>query len=311
MLKNNNCSNSNKIPYISYLIKALSMIIVLISVTFSWFVFTKDTRLDGNITGQATTAIFVSISDEEEGTWNNKLEINVESGLVPTTEYSGNGKKLYMPIVEKKQIKGYYLPSKFLNSDDEESDESEVPETSYIDMVSYIKTDGPIALYLSPKSSVTPSDETKSENYIAGAVRVAILVDDYDPYIWAPNSTYEYIGNRQINVEGNPETQYTYAYKDGNEQFLTINDIVTIDNSDQASYGYNKEHRFLWGKLNEFNDYIHDVDPIFKTSTTVNEEVIVKMIVRIWIEGTDREAVQEFIGGKFKINLFFLAIDNK
>ena len=96
-----NNNENKKLPYMSYLFKALSMIIVLISVTFSWFVFTKETTIDGSITGQATDAISVSISDESQNSWNNKLQITTESGLVPTTEFSGNGEKFYIPIVEK------------------------------------------------------------------------------------------------------------------------------------------------------------------------------------------------------------------
>ena len=35
------------------------------------------------------------------------------------------------------------------------------------------------------------------------------------------------------------------------------------------------------------------------------------MTIRIWVEGTDREAVKELIGGKFLAKFQFLAVENK
>ena len=35
------------------------------------------------------------------------------------------------------------------------------------------------------------------------------------------------------------------------------------------------------------------------------------MVIRVWVEGTDREAVKELIGGKIKMNLVFHAVDNE
>lgn len=319
-----NNNENKKLPYISYLFKALSMIIVLISVTFSWFVFTKETTIDGSITGQATSVITVTLSDEEKNYWDSKLELTAEGGFASTTEYSGNGEKLYIPIIRRNQIQGFYLPSHFLSSaEDEEHNEDlsdkeltdeeiyELYEPSYVEIVAYVKTDGPISLYLGQDSEVVPVNTSKNLDYIAGAVRVAILVDGFEPFIWAPNSTYHHRGNGSVATTGEPESQYSYVYSDSDKQFLTTEDIVVIENPEKLKYGTSEDKRFVWGDLNSFSDYQNMVEPIFTTDASLNQDIEIKMTIRIWVEGTDREAVKELIGGKFLAKFQFLAVENK
>ena len=293
-----------KSPYVAYLFKALTMVLLLISVTFCWFIFAKDSSV-GSIDVNVTEVITVQISNSEKNVWNDKLQINSTGKMVSVTEFSGDGNKLYSPITSQFQVIGFQLNKDTLNYNQE-------IEKDYIEIVSYIKTDGPISLYLGPDSQILPVKDSALKDNIVGAIRVAVLVEDCDPFIWAPNATYEFDPETgKVNKEGTPESAYYYAYKNTDDEFLTPEDIVKIDNTNLLPYGVSENKRFVWGDLTKIEDYIQNVDPIFRTAKQLTQSIEIKVVVRVWIEGTDREAVRQLIGGKFKMNLTFLAKDNK
>lgn len=299
--------NGKKISYKYNIFKLLAASLLLVSVTCCWFIFTKNTSVD-SIKLEVTGVISVTISDVNKEHWDNKVEVDSLSKSV-ITEMSGNGEKLYKPIIEKNAVKAFLINDQSLVID--EKNDSTI-EKGYIELITYVRTNGPICLYLSPESSVTPVSDTKIQDNIAGAIRVAVLTEDNDPFIWAPNSTYEYDPEtNSVNKSGTPEDKYTYVYKDSEETTLTPSDIKTIDNTDLSPVGVSDDKRFVWGNLNEIENYVSSVDPIFKTPLDLTEEVQYQMVIRIWIEGTDREAVKSLVGGKFNINLTFLAVDNK
>ena len=303
-----------KNPYKYNMLKLLSVSILLVSVTFCWFIFTKNTSID-SISLEVTGVVNVTITNHLKEDWDNKVEIDESTSKNTITEYSGNGKRLYMPIISKKEVIGYFLDDKSLSNNSE--------ETGYIEIVTYVKTDGPISLYLSPDSSITPYNKNKLEDNIAGAVRVAVLAEGMDPFIWVPNTTYQYDEQTgKVNKNGTPEKEYLYVYSEDHnnvvkeeltyeQKKLSTSFVETIKNDNLAAFGVSENKRFVWGNLNEFDDYTNSVDPIIVTDNELYEEKEFEMVIRIWIEGTDREAVKTLIGGKFNINLTFIAVDNK
>ena len=292
-------SKKEKIPYKGYLYKAVAMILLLISVTFAWFIFAKEVNI-GEIGSNVVKAGTVSITGANKENWGNKLEIEKTGEGIFTTEFSGNGENLYIPIIQKKEITGYYLPS--------DNDEA-LNSMGYIEITAYVQSNMPISFYLSPESSITPYDPKNTKDYIAGAVRVAILTDENDPFIWAPNTTYQLNGDGTVTVMGEPESEYKYVYSSENEQFLGTEQFFKIENPDKLASGVSPDKRFVWGDLSKIEDYTNSVAPIFNTGEVVNGEIEIKIVVRIWVEGTDREAVQSMIGGRFNINLKFLATE--
>lgn len=300
-------SKDKKISYKYNIFKLLSVSILLVSVTFCWFIFTKDTSVD-SINLEVTGTLTVTISDNEEGNWGNKIEVNNEKNIV--TEFSGDGRKLYSPIVKKNKVEGYVL--------NEDSIDIGSEKREYIEITTWIKTDGPICLYLSPESKITPYDDSKLQDNIAGALRVAVLVQDYNPFIWVPNTTYQYDEtSNTVNKDGEAESSYSYVYNEFTSlenKYLSNSEenYIIIENKEKKEAGVcDSNNRFIWGDLNKISNYLSSVDPIFKTDQSLNEEIKIKVVIRIWVEGTDREAVKSLVGGKFNINLSFLAIDNK
>jgi hypothetical protein len=279
---------------INLIIKVLSMVMVLISVTFAWHYFGKEVWVNPFETDvQKVINIYIT-DDLLNGEWSDKLEIKdrMENSI---TEFSGNGDKLYVPVVENRQIKGYYKP-----------DYSSGREKDFVEIKAYIKTNGSVKFYIDPSSSVNPVDTEDKKGDIAGAVRVAILMENYKPYVWAPNTTYEYnLNTNTVNRNGIPEDKYTYVYKDSDDEFVSTEDIVTIENPDHKVAGFGgDDNRFLFGDLYQIDKYYESVPPIFETVDT-GEELIIPITIRLFVEGTDREAVSSLVGGKINLNLKF------
>ena len=298
---------TTKIKLRSYIIKLCSILILFISVTFCWFVFTQQVSVS-KLQIKTVGILNVTISNEEQKNWTDKLKVDSLNGTV--TEFSGNGKKLYSPITSNFEVVGFNLEEESLNF---ENDDKE-----FIEIVTYIKTDGPINFYLGQNSTVTPNNsnikneaEREKLDLIAGAIRVAIIVEDYKPFIWVPNTTYQYDEVTKTYIKnGTPEDKFTYVYSETNSQFLETTDVVTIDNSELLASGVSTDKRFVWGDLSNIENYLKAVEPIFSTDVNLKEEIIVKMVIRIWVEGTDREAVKSVIGGKFTFNLDFVVNEN-
>ena len=281
-------------------IKILSMLVVLVSVTFSWFVFAKDSWVNPFEVG-VVGVVNVEVSNEgnEDSDWSNKVVYNPDEELGSFTEFSGNGERLYVPIVERQTITGFYLP-----------DYSE-REKDFIEIDTYFKTNGAIKLFLDSASSISPYDENNPKDYIAGAVRVAFLVEDHLPIIWAPNPNYEF-KDGEIIKDGNVESSYQYVYEETGKEFIDTSEenFVTIPTNGKSA-GVSEDKRFMWGNPKDIENYYESVNPIFKTSKPrEGEEVIVKVTIRVWVEGYDREANKELIGGKIRMNLKFTAENN-
>ena len=276
--------------------KTLSMLIVLVSVTFSWMVFTKDASVSPLET-HVVDAVDIAISDLTGEYWGSSLEIVSKKTYGSITEFSGNGDKLYIPTVSGKTITGYYLP-----------DYSE-REKNFVEIDVKVRSATGMRLYVSPESFVSPLSENEAKDSIAGAVRVAFLIENFKPYIWAPNSRYEY-KNGRVNKNGTPESSYSFVYSDTKDTFISADNVITIDNSGKKESGFNHEHNFLWGDPDSIENYPYSVGPIFTVNDTNGAEVVVEMKIRIWIEGTDREAVADLVGGRITSSIRFFATGN-
>lgn len=287
------------------IIKLVAIVFCLVTVTFSWFIFSKEgwiNPFDVNV----SKAINVVISEDQE-TWFDKLVVEDDSSNYGTfTEFSGDGDKLYIPIISNKTITGYYKPDYSNRKKD------------YVEINTWIKSNGAIKLFLDPSSSITPSDENRFEDNIAGAVRVAFIAKKYDtgdmiqkPIIWAPNSTYEYDKDTNtVNKEGKVEPLYKYVYKSTNEKIIGTDSFIEIPTNSQP-YGISEDKNFMWGDLSKINNYTANAKPLFTISDNNSvEETIVPLTIRVWVEGEDREAVAPLISGKVKMKLKFKSESN-
>ena len=166
----------------------------------------------------------------------------------------------------------------------------------------YLKSQITSNLYLSPTSVVSPLsvDEVSSvygsfsKDYIAGAIRVAILklnssTNKYEPcFIWIPNTNIELSLDQDgyhLNRNGNVEESFTFLRKGSiNEDYIVSSSgSTTLNNVNIA-----------WGdlKTNEL--------PI----TIISQGESLFRIVT-WVDGYDRETKIPLAGGKIKMSFDF------
>ena len=280
----------------SLIYKLIVSFLLLIGVTTAWFITSKSTKVS-TIGLDVVKTVSVSVR-ESGGSWAKELEIIKEGGgAVSITEFSGNGKKLFGPIAVNKQVVSFYPAP----------DEGE--GNGYIDFTLELKSNGPVDIYLGNDSELIAedfswnlNDNGVSKNYIVAAVRMATwcVDDDSQPVIWAPNALYQYNSTtKKINTSGTVESVYQYATDE------TVGNIKKMQTNGAAS-GTADNGYFVWGDLASIP--IADMQPILSLEPEEGTEQIKTVRVRLWVEGTDREAVKDFIGGKFKIKLNFTAV---
>ena len=283
---------------ISLSVKLAVSFLLLIGVTTAWFIFAKKADVE-SLDVEVTKATNVTVSSG--GEWSQKLEITHEGdAAVRVTEYSGNGKQLFGPVINNKQVIGFY------NVDETAANDG------YIDFTMQFKADGPVDIYLDDGCALLPesldanlNDNGVSKNYIVGAVRLAMwsVDDDAEPLIWVPNASFEYNPTtKKITQTGSVESEYQYATD------TTVANIRTVITGG-AENGTADNGMFLWGDIGKLS--LSDMAPVISLNPVGNEEAIKTLNVRVWVEGTDREAVQDFIGGRFKIKLNFTAVSKE
>lgn len=209
-----------------------------------------------------------------------------------------------------------------------------VEDDEYIKFSLYFRAPTDVDLYLSKKSYILPSTDkrqigidstviteddivNKSTNgpftrdYIAGASRLAILSENEEitseiesekytiTKLWVPNISYHLIeGTGQTYTfdenSSTLETQFAHSlYKDGSNIFrLGSFDAGLVDTQ-------------LSADRSEANG-----DTAFASIIGTNDTDLVTkhVVIKVWIDGTDREAKEPLLGGDVKINLQFVGI---
>lgn len=264
------------------IISIVVLILVLLGVTYAWF-----NMLDrGNIN---------NIEVEIQGDSNNlKLSTdgtNYQSGLDYTglltnldiTDVSGDGYSLNKPLGGIDDVDGM-LASNW---------ESAIANVDYIDIPVFVKATVGSKLHLSMINSyLSPFDTTSnispygvfSRNYIAGATRVAIFEDVASTLtgklFWVPNDQYQLTksaGSYTFTETGASEASYQYLKNVSGQYTLTDFTTWTPQTTSQLSVS---------------NPELVNFDTEIK-----------KIVVRVWLEGTDRESSIALSGGVFKVKL--------
>ena len=277
----------NKLAIILY--ETFFAVLALVVVSFAWFTYSDEISTTG-INLEIKGAINISISSDQT-TWDTATNIS-PSGAMKLTELSGDGINLFSPVVADKKVTGYTNVSGFNQED-----------LSYLEFKFYINSNGPTQLTYGVGCSVVPVNSSKLQDNIAGAIRVACFdttggKTPTSSVVWAPNSTYQY-SNGAVNKNGTVESKYTYATNSS----TTLKEVVT---NGEAS-GVSNDKDFIWGEINE--QMVADMNPFLIINSEYGTNTVSEVTVRIWIEGTDREAVKDLIGGQFKVHLSFKAGD--
>jgi len=295
--------NKQATPIAKPMMQTVALIVILIVASLAWFVFGDYSELSPlELTAQEATNVWISNTSDSDN-WDKNLVVNgnFDGNAATVTEYSGNGTELYLPITANKEVIGYFPLSDGMDQ-------------NYLEYTAYIKSDGPTEIFLGDESSVTPldlstnisSDGDYSMNYIVGAVRVAIFTEENKdaPIVWAPNSRIEYLPmSNSILSTGVVEDTYTYATG------TDITDIKTIPTNGRTS-GIDSEGTFIWGDISNIGNK-SAMKPILVFGNSYGEENIKELKIRVWVEGSDREAIRSLSGGKFRLNLKFASSNSE
>lgn len=179
--------------------------------------------------------------------------------------------------------------------------------TDYLEFELFFKAKERVQIVLSEDSFVVPADPTDptridttfttpegvdgySADYVAGAVRIAFCEvrdngEEYPSCIWDPNPNYE------------------LSCEDGIWSFTENGTPENAPNEGHLYLGSDGRLHRLIG-INEDGTF-----PVGWTSPTgVAGEYKLHIVVRIWIEGMDREAQSIFLGGRFNTMLKFESV---
>ena len=306
------------------LICSYLLILLIVSTSFAWFFINKELEVDyeNEIICEAGTSLEISMLKNVDSETLNE-EWTDYSGYVKYTgvsakieDISGNGKELYRPTaIETDPDTGELYPTGLTTA-------GKIDNNGYGDFIELnlkFRSTSNMNVYLSGDSIINPittSDTDRnifgkfSKDFIAGAIRVAILeVDDNGneelKMIWAPNPNIQLIrktdGTYDLKENGTIETYYYYKKNELSGEI----EKYKVESDDFAN------KLFVLGSTNTTDSMVNK-SPLLTTLTPSLDEVIEKrIVVRVWYEGTDREANQALSGGQVKMNLKFIGMLEK
>ena len=284
------------------------LLIALVGGTLAWFYVNEEVAVDyGNsIFCEAGDSLEISLVENGAASrWTSAIDYR--AGEFTTVDISGNGIDLYRPA----EINEYQQPDGFINA--VSSLENSIAY-DYIELEVAFRSLSKMNVYLSEESFIEPV-ETESDgsniygnfsrDYIAGAMRVAIIEDNDLRLLWAPNSQYELIDNGDgtynflSGAAATPEENYSYFMPDGFGDYIETEISAKEYATNQFVVDSTGASRNTAGK----SPVLVSLDP-----ASEGEYAQKTVRVRIWFEGTDREAHQALAGGNVNAKLKFVGV---
>lgn len=292
---------------------------LVVSASLSWFIFNRTVTIENQGDMQITAGSRLEISVDGGTEWGDYFPITIEDANYP--DITGDGKTFYCPMFLDASDKVFQDVSTFREVTKEN-------ENLYLITVRVkFKTAAKTAVYLSSESFVNGkemsviSDENKSlygnisRDGIAGAVRVAFVEEiregeEVVKNVWIPNDTfqlgYDQSGKATFKQDGRREDVYGYLSIDGAsvlshsyspEDFCRRNVTVGSGSSVLATLSDDESSAMI----NEAQALL-----TFDGKSGLQEKTL---IIRIWVEGTDREADKALVGGRMEYKFHFVSID--
>ena len=291
------------------------LLIALVGGTLAWFYINQEVSVNyGNsIFCEAGDSLEISLINENGNPTRWSGSIDYSAGEFTAVDISGDGCYLYRPAeIDENQNPINLLPATSTLNDRGNYD--------YIEMVVAFRSVSKMNVYLSEESFIQPVDTSIPDNpndptaniygrfsrdYIAGAMRVAVVGENDEDLrmLWAPNSKYELIdnldGTYNFKEDSIPESAYYFYGEDEN------GDIV-LQNISSDLYANKKFVVDSTGAKAGDTGNSPVLVSLNPTTEGVPDMKVVK--IRIWFEGTDREAHQALAGGNVKVQLKFIGI---
>ncbi len=314
-------TNTKKILKSAAILYGVLLGVILVSV-LAWFVLDKSARKGGKDDMTITASGNLEISLDGDS-WNKKL--------IPQNSYN-------CPIITSDGVNFYY--SDTLNTDDDplldeaegffDINSSEDKSDFYVDVVVHFRDNGNSSVYLQNSSFIKGVDmgidsatgKNVPKGAIAGALRVAFYeipadkVGDsaYQPTaddlkcIWIPNDKNEIStdadGNIKFNSNGKREDTYGYLSSAAELNTWAAEDYaggkIAVGNTDLATSS---------ATANAVYYTINSATPLLDFDGSEGAEKT--LLIRIWVEGTDREAQSRLSSDMVRYKFDFVAIEKQ
>jgi len=288
----------------SSFIKLLILIIALVVVSYAWFYEAKETGV-GSYTIATMSFNNVEMSLDEGETWSMSGNLFIPTEFLFENEITGDGSTFYRAANKNEDGDPIGFVPALVNEDYLEFNirfKATKDSSLFLEQGSYVRPSAGILStdLIGPSVERISTGGDYSRDLIASAVRVALIDSDYidDEFVhkseaalvWAPNPNVEMVYNSGIYtpiLNSNNQQDYKHYFYDGDnyvlENVANIKDIIGANAVGHDSGG----------------------DPLI---TSVISEQVKQITIRVWIEGTDREALTELKGGQFFISFSFVGI---
>lgn len=303
---------------ILFSVLSILLILAVVGGAFAWFYLNESTTIDysNEITCEAGKSLEISLDGV-----NYYGSLTAQIPDITTYDISGDGVNLYVPsetneYAEPVGFKACTMPATVTSTTSVETGGADICQ--YVEMTLYFRSMSKMNVYLDDSSSIDPMNEdgnpslynsSFSRDYCAGYTRVAFVeqagATESLKMLWAPNPNYELstVNGYSFNKNGTPETSYKYIVcnRPG-----STNDSDYVETTIGADWYADKT--FVVGKTGA-NTQTSGKSKCLVSLDPQNGEAQVKVIkVRIWYEGTDREAHAALSGGNINVKLKFTGI---
>lgn len=278
----------------------MSMIFIIISVSFSWFNNNKYAQVS-NIQIEVVEANNLLVRAEDAEEWAKTVTMDFPENF-KMRAVCGDGKNFYHPILRQTADSNDFSPIGY-----EETvgtlEHNGVYEFSFSCMV-----ENSLTVYMDKDSSLTPANNSKlsaygdfSAGHVCAAMRIAVFqyIDNEFVlrFIWIPNSTTELDSKTASSLKAeNGEVEESYVFITGDNG----NDSIVIETKGRPNGSKTIDGvTYIWGDLQE---------NIEMGITEANVQQTFKLV--IWIDGLDRECHNALMDGLVSVN-FKILVDKK
>lgn len=283
----------------------VSLLILMVSISYSWFVETDRSSASGVTMDIAENSDLLLRG--ENGDWQKNLHFDIPEGFT-FPSVTGNGTQMYQAVFKESEVNAesgytYYVPEFSHYKKLSEADAA----NSVIACRFSMRVEESYDLCLSPGSFIAPSVKSSTlegtsikDGYMYAALRVAFMQKIGDAYqtkmIWIPDVTTELKqksdGSYWVDRSGEVEST---TFVDGKGSEYTVNDEKT----ESGTYLRPEDGiLYVWGTIPQnitFGELIGNEKSDFQ--------------IVIWLDGNDRECHDVAVMEKFQVNITFAAVD--
>lgn len=308
---------------LSSAILLVALLITLSTSVYAWFNINTTVSVE-ELEISVETDKSLLITDDPTGSWYTSVNLSyVLDGKKISADVSGGASGTFYTIYGEHYSAENPILYQYAKSN---KDVATGADFDFLELDLYFKAENPCNVYLSNQSSILPKEDPEglltltgdtaysksdygpfSKNYIAGAVRVGVwevkevegVETEEFKFIWIPNQNYEL-----INPSGTTQN-YTFnpdGVLDPNQNYIasaTDNGDGTFSSAVVSSYDADT--------IKYFNSNFTTGEATVASLVTLSDDARAHIIVRIWIEGTDRESHAALSGGDFITNLLFIS----